>query len=99
MVLEGYAKMVGVRSGTKDNRKWCSVVLDAVDDPIERVEYFVPNELIDKVEKLSPGDVRVVVRVYPMRDRAFGSRLVDINTPDKKDKNSGGFYGAGFDII
>ena len=50
MVLCGSANLVGVRSGQKNDKKWCSVVLDALDNPLERVEYFVPDELIGKVE-------------------------------------------------
>ncbi len=80
MVLSGCANLVGVRSGQKNDKKWCSVVLDALDNPLERVEYFVPDELISKVDKLSPGRVSVSVRVYPAKDRSFGSRLLDIDT-------------------
>lgn len=79
MILCGSANLVGVRSGQKNDKKWCSVVLDALDNPLERVEYFVPDELIGKVEKLPTGRVFVSVRVYPAKERSFGSRLVDID--------------------
>lgn len=81
MLLTGDATMVGFRNGTKNEREWCTVVLDAIDDPMERVEYFVPDALIGKVKVLKSGPVRVKVRVYPLQERGFGSRLVDI---DKK---------------
>lgn len=80
MVLTGCATMVGYRSGNKDGKRWCSVVLDALDNPIERVEYFVPDELIDKTFHLPPGPVKVTVRIYPMKERSFGSRLIDIDS-------------------
>lgn len=86
MVLSGCAKMVGIRSGEKNKKKWCSVVLDALDNPLERVEYFVPDALIDKVEQIPSGNVKVSVRLYPGRDHTFGSRLLDVDPyePAKK---------------
>lgn len=84
MVVRGLANLVGTRSGkTKDNREWCSVVLDAIDDPLERIQYFVPDELIDKVKDLSSGEVYVEVRLYAAKDNLFGSRLIDINLSKK----------------
>lgn len=83
MVVNGMAKMVGVRSGkTQAGKVWCSVVLDAIDDPMERVQYFVPDELMDKVHNLESGEVYVQARLYPLKD-GFGSRLIDINPVQK----------------
>lgn len=85
MVLRGMANMVGIRSGkTKDGKVWCSVVLDAVDDPLERVQYFVPDGLIDKVKDIGSGNVMVEARIYPLKDNMFGSRLIDINSMEQK---------------
>ncbi len=80
MVLTGVANMVGFRSGkSKDNKEWCAVVLDAIDDSLERVQYFVPDALVQKVKDIGSGVVRVEARIYPMKDGVFGSRLLDIN--------------------
>lgn len=80
MVVSGYAKMVGSRSGKgKNGKDWCAVVLDALDDPLERLQYFVPDELADKVSDIGSGDVCVEMRIYPGKDGTFGSRLLDIN--------------------
>lgn len=84
MVVRGIAKFVGSKSGAKGTKSWCSLTLDAVDDPLERLIYFVPDDLMDKVSKLSPGDVQVEVRIYPVKDGMFGSRLLDINPVDVK---------------
>lgn len=84
MVLTGVATMVGYRSGEKDSKKWCSAVLDAIDNPLERVEYFIPDDLISKVESIGSGPVKVQVRLYPMKDRSFGSRLLDITPVEEK---------------
>lgn len=81
MVLTGLVKLVGCRSGSKNGKAWCSAVFDAIDNPLERVEYFVPDNLIEKVEDIGFGEVHVTVRVYPMLvsgQRTFGSRLVDV---------------------
>lgn len=81
MVLTGLTKMVGCRSGSKNGKVWCSVTFDAIDDPLERVEYFVPDELVAKVQDIGFGEVHVTVRIYPMMisgQRTFGSRLIDV---------------------
>lgn len=81
MVLTGLTKMVGFRSGNKNGKVWCSATFDSLDDPLERVEYFVPDKLVDKVKDIGFGEVYVTVRVYPLMvsgQRAFGSRLLDI---------------------
>lgn len=79
MILTGKANMVGFKSGTtKNGGAWCSVVFDALDDPLERVQYFVPDDLVEKVKKLEKGEVIVEVRIYPVKDGAFGSRLLDV---------------------
>lgn len=86
MVLTGLAKMVGCRSGNKNGKVWCSATFDAIDDPLERVEYFVPDELQQKVQNIGFGEVYVTVRIYPMMisgQRTFGSRLVDIAVKNK----------------
>lgn len=81
MVLKGVAKMVGFRSGkTRNNKDWFSVVLDATDDPLERVQYFLSDDsLVEKAKQIGSGNVYVEARIYPMKDGAFGSRLLDIN--------------------
>lgn len=79
MVLRGVARFVGCKKGKKGEKSWCSLALDAIDDPMERLTYFVPDTLIDKVSNLPPGDVQAEVRLYPVKDGLFGSRLVDIN--------------------
>lgn len=85
MVVKGYARFVGIRTGkTKANKDWCSVTLDALDDALERVQYFVPQELIDKVVNLEADVVLVEVRIYQVKDGLFGSRLLDINMVDLK---------------
>ncbi len=81
MILTGLTNMVGCRSGSKNGKVWCSATFDAIDDPLERVEYFVPDELAKKVQDIGSGEVYVTVRIYPMTisgQRTFGSRLVDI---------------------
>ena len=86
MVLTGLTKMVGYRSGSKNGKVWCSATFDAIDDPLERVEYFVPDELQQKVQDIGFGEVYVTVRIYPMMrsgQRTFGSRLVDIAVKNK----------------
>lgn len=83
MVVRGLANLVGTRSGKSKDRDWCSVTLDAIDDPLERVQYFVPDELINKVKGIPTGEVYVEVRIYPMRDNLFGSRLIDIKPASK----------------
>lgn len=86
MVLTGLTKMVGCRSGNKNGKVWCSATFDAIDDPLERVEYFVPDELVQKVQDIGFGEVYVTVRIYPMMisgQRTFGSRLVDIAVKNK----------------
>lgn len=86
MVLTGLTQMVGCRSGNKNGKVWCSATFDAIDDPLERVEYFVPDELQQKVQDIGFGEVYVTVRIYPMMisgQRTFGSRLVDIAVKNK----------------
>lgn len=86
MVLTGLTKMVGYRSGSKNGKVWCSATFDAIDDPLERVEYFVSDELQQKVQDIGFGEVYVTVRIYPMMisgQRTFGSRLVDIAVKNK----------------
>ena len=77
MVLTGCATFVGYRSGNKNGKLWCSLALDALDNPLERIEYFVPDDLVGKVTHLTPGPVKVTARLYPVKG-GFGSRLVDI---------------------
>ncbi len=80
MVLSGQAKMVGFRSGNKDGKVWCSATFDALDDALERVDYFVPEELVSRVTEIKSGIVQVTVRIYPISgQRSFGSRLLDIS--------------------
>lgn len=86
MVLSGCAKLVGIRSGNKNNKRWCSLVLDALDNPLERVEYFVPDDLIGVVDRLPLGDVCVTVRLYPGKDHTFGSRLLNVGLPESVKK-------------
>lgn len=80
MVVRGIAKFVGSKSGVKGGKDWCSITLDAIDDPLERLIYFVPDALQDKITDLDRGiDVKVEVRLYPVKDGMLGSRLIDIN--------------------
>lgn len=83
MELSGEAKFVGFRSGGKNGKNWCSATFDALDNPLERVEYFVPDELVEKVKQLSPGVVHLVVRLYSSKDHSFGFRLVDFDVVKK----------------
>lgn len=88
MVLTGLTKMVGYRSGSKNGKVWCSATFDAIDDPLERVEYFVPDELVTKVQDIGFGEVHVTVRIYPMMisgQRTFGSRLIDVTPRNQVD--------------
>lgn len=80
MVLSGQAKMVGFRLGNKNGKVWCSASFDALDDALERVDYFVPEELVSRVKEIKSGIVQVTVRIYPISgQRSFGSRLLDIS--------------------
>lgn len=79
MLLTGEATFVGLKSGQKNEKLWCAATFDALDNPLERVEYFVSDELVSKVQALKPGIVSVTVRLYPSKERSFGSRLVDVS--------------------
>lgn len=65
MLAAGRAIFVGYRSGEKNGRKWMNVFLDDPDNPLQRLQVFVPQDLIPVVEGLPQSShVKAQLRVY-----------------------------------
>lgn len=65
MLATGRAIYVGNRSGEKNGKKWMNIFLDDPDNPLQRLQVFVPASLIDTIETFKPASsVKVQLRVY-----------------------------------
>lgn len=87
MLVTGEAKFMGVRSGSKEGRRWANVYLDAHDNLLERLQVFASDDLIDAVLMLVPGtDVSLEARLYSNQKGDTGVRLQSIRVMEKTDK-------------
>lgn len=76
MKFVGTARLAGYRSGTKEKKDWMSLALDDVDNPMNRIQVFVPDDLQDTVADIAFGsEVTVVVNLYMRVPERGYSRL------------------------
>lgn len=61
----GKANYVGSRSGEKNGKRWVNIFLDDVDNPLQRLQVYVPSEVQGMVDAVPIGSlVSVELRVY-----------------------------------
>ena len=76
MRFVGTGRLAGYRTGTKDKKDWMSLALDDVDDPMNRIQIFVPNDLHDTVADIFFGSVvEIAVNLYMKIPERGYSRL------------------------
>lgn len=67
MTVAGYGKLVGFRHGTKNGKRWGNIYIDNPENPMERLQVFVRDDIFPAVEALPiPSDVQVCFSVYTM---------------------------------
>ena len=65
MLATGRAIYVGNRSGEANGKRWMNVFLDDPDNPLQRLQVFVPSSLIDTIASFKPlSSVIVQLRVF-----------------------------------
>lgn len=88
MLAAGRAIYVGNRSGEKNGKKWMNIFLDDPENPLQRLQVFVPSNLIGTVETLKPSSSVVVqLRVYMRQtDRKYPEVAISLIAiqPDKE---------------
>lgn len=83
MNCTGKANYVGSRSGEKNGKRWMNIFLDDVDNPLQRLQVYVPAEVQGMVDAVPVGSlVSVNLRVYMRQTDTFPvptCSLVSIN--------------------
>lgn len=83
MNCTGKANYVGSRSGEKNGKRWLNIFLDDVDNPLQRLQVYVPAEVQGMVDAVPVGSlVSVTLRVYMRQTDSFPvptCSLVSIN--------------------
>ena len=72
MFCTGTAKYVGSRSGEKNGKRWMNIFLDDVDNPLQRLQVYVPAEVQSMVGAVPVGSlVNIDLRVYMRQTDTF----------------------------
>ena len=65
MLVAGYGRLAGFREGTKNSKAWMNVFLDDLENPLDRLQLFVPEQLHNDVKSIQVGtNVRIDARIY-----------------------------------
>lgn len=79
MLTVGRAIYVGERSGEKNGKRWMNIFLDDPDNPLQRLQVFVPSDLISTVETFKPSSaVKVQLRVYMRQTDSYPQIAVSL---------------------
>lgn len=79
MLVIGHAVYVGNRSGEKNGKRWMNIFLDDPEKPLQRLQVFVPSDLISTVESFKPSSiVKAQLRVYMRQTERYPQVAVSL---------------------
>lgn len=68
MIFSGIGRVAGIRTGKKNEKTWMMLFVDDCENPIERLQLYVPVAVQSSVSAIPVGsDVRISVRFYSPR--------------------------------
>lgn len=72
MVFTGIGRLAGYREGSKNNKNWMNAFIDDAQNPLDRLQLFVADEVQGQVRNIPIGsDVQIEARIY-MRSSSNG---------------------------